>query len=240
MIDKQSPIPIYYQIQEHLRSMIENKELNPGEAIPSERELAEKYDISRMTVRQAITNLANEGLLVREKGKGSFVAEQKIEQPLMQLTSFSEDMRRRGIEPGTLVKEFQIVKASAKVSDELQLPEGEEIYQLNRLRLGDGEPMAYEILSLPKEKLPLISEEIVKGSFYNYIEKEMGLSIERAVQSFEPSLATELESEMLNIEVGSPVLLLRRTTYLSDGSPFEHVKSTYRGDRYKFVAEMKR
>lgn len=240
MINKSSPIPIYFQLEELLRMAVENGELIPGQLIPSERELAEKYDISRMTVRQAINNMVNQGLLVREKGKGTFVADKKIEQPLMTLTSFSEDMRSRGLVPGTEIREFEIASASMRESNELQIEEGEPIYRVSRVRLADAEPMAYEILFLPKSIFPEITEATISRSFYKYVEKELGMKIERARQTLEPALATDIESEFLNVKKGSPVLLMRRTSYLSNGRPFEYVKSVYRGDRYKFITEMKR
>lgn len=240
MINKESPIPIYYQLQEHLKTKIENGELKSGDPIPSEREMAEKYEISRMTVRQAVNNLVNEGLLTRSKGRGTFVADQKIEQPLMKLTGFSEDMKRRGIEPGSKLISFDVIKASKKVSKHLNINEGDSVYQISRLRLGDGDPMAYEVSYLPEKRITKIQEDNIRGSLYSFIEECLGLKIERAIQTLEPSFATALESDMLTIEKGSPVLLLERTTFLHDDVPIEYVKSIYRGDRYKFIAEMRR
>lgn len=240
MINKESPIPIYYQLQEHLKTKIENGELKSGDPIPSEREMAEKYEISRMTVRQAVNNLVNEGLLTRSKGRGTFVADQKIEQPLMKLTGFSEDMKRRGIEPGSKLISFDVIKASKKVSKHLNINEGDAVYQISRLRLGAGDPMAYEVSYLPEKRIPKIPKDNIRGSLYSFIEECLGLKIERAIQTLEPSFATALESDMLTIEKGSPVLLLERTTFLHDDVPIEYVKSIYRGDRYKFIAEMRR
>ncbi|TCT17567.1 GntR family transcriptional regulator [Melghiribacillus thermohalophilus] len=240
MINKESPIPIYYQLQEHLKTKIENGELKSGDPIPSEREMAEKYEISRMTVRQAVNNLVNEGLLTRSKGRGTFVADKKIEQPLMKLTGFSEDMKRRGIEPGSKLISFDVIKASKKVSKHLNINEGDSVYQISRLRLGDGDPMAYEVSYLPEKRITKIPEDNIRGSLYSFIEECLGLKIERAIQTLEPSFATALESDMLTIEKGSPVLLLERTTFLHDDVPIEYVKSIYRGDRYKFIAEMRR
>ncbi|MDQ0339335.1 GntR family transcriptional regulator [Caldalkalibacillus uzonensis] len=240
MIDKDSPIPIYYQLEELIRTQIENEALQPGDLIPSERELAEQYHISRMTVRQAITNLVNEGLLVRKKGKGTFVAERKIEQPLSKLRGFSEDMRSLGMVPETKLLEFKEVPAPIKVSRELHIKRGDLVYQISRLRLADGRPMACEVAYLSKQRIHGLTEETVKGSLYQYIEQELKLKIERAIQSLEPSVAFKQESQLLEIAEQAPVLLMRRTTYLSDGTPFEYVKSVYRGDRYKFVIEMYR
>lgn len=240
MINKDSPIPIYYQLEEYIRSVIEDGTLMPGDTVPSERELSEKYNISRMTIRQAITNLVNEGLLIRIKGKGTFVAETKIEQSLSKLTGFSEDMRLRGMVPSNEIKEFKVIPATSKESKELQINTGDQIYYISRLRLADGQPMAHEVLYLPFNKLPNLTKEKVRTSFYEYIENEVGLKIARARQTIEPSLSYEMESKLLGIEVKSPVLLMIRNSYLSDGTPLEYVRSVYRGDRYKFVTELTR
>jgi GntR family transcriptional regulator len=240
MIQKDSPIPIYYQLQEQLKEMIENEELDPGTPLPSEREMAEKYEISRMTVRQAVTNLVNEGLLTRSKGRGTFVAEEKIEQTLMKLTSFSEDMRARGIEPGSKLISFEEVQADANTAKHLSIPPDTHVFQISRLRFGDGEPMALEVSYLVKDRLPEDTVNHLENSLYDYIEQQLGLAIDRARQTIEPSFATSREAELLTIDEGSPVLLLERTTFLSDNTVIEYVKSVYRGDRYKFIADMKR
>src|SRR3954471_13942573 len=111
MINKNSPIPIYYQLEGYIKELIENGELQPGDVLPPEREYAEKYQISRMTVRQAFTQLVNEGYLYRLQGKGTFIAERKIEKPLQGITSFTEDMKARGLTPGSQLINFKIVPA---------------------------------------------------------------------------------------------------------------------------------
>lgn len=240
MINKHSPLPIYYQLEQGIKEMIEKGQLQPGEMIPSERELAETYDISRMTVRQAINNLVNDGYLVRKRGKGTFVAATKIEQPLKGLTSFSEDMRARGMVPGAEVLDFLIVPASTALSQLLDVREGADVYEIRRIRLADGLPMALETSYIPCSIVPNLTREIVSGSVYEFIEKNAGLSIRSAVQVLEASVARKMEAELLQIKEGAPVLLLQRRSYLDDGRPLEVVKSVYRGDRYKFTIEMER
>jgi GntR family transcriptional regulator len=240
MINKNSPLPIYYQLEQGIKEMIEKGQLKPGEMIPSERELAEAYNISRMTVRQAINNLVNDGYLVRKRGKGTFVAAMKIEQPLKGLTSFSEDMRARGMEPGTTVLDFNIVPASSLLAQLLDVREGADLYEIRRIRLADGLPMALETLYIPCTLVPDLTREIVSGSVYDFIEKELGLTIQSGVQVIEASVAHKMEAELLQIKEGAPVLLMQRRSYLNDGRPLEVVKSVYRGDRYKFTIEMER
>lgn len=240
MINKHSPLPIYYQLEQGIKEMIEKGQLQPGEMIPSEREWAETYEISRMTVRQAINNLVNDGYLVRKRGKGTFVATKKIEQPLKGLTSFSEDMRARGMVPGTKLLAFHTVPAPLSFAKQLGIDEGEEIYEIRRIRLADGLPMALETAYVPCSLVPGLTEQNVSGSIYEFIEKKLGLAIRSATQILEASVARKLEEELLQMKEGAPVLLIQRNSYLQNGQPLEIVKSVYRADRYKFMIEMER
>ncbi|CUA80415.1 GntR family transcriptional regulator [Anoxybacillus suryakundensis] len=240
MINKHSPLPIYYQLEQGIKEMIEKGQLQPGEMIPSEREWAETYEISRMTVRQAINNLVNDGYLVRKRGKGTFVATKKIEQPLKGLTSFSEDMRARGMVPGTKLLAFHTIPASLSFAKQLGIGEGEEIYEIRRIRLADGLPMALETAYVPYALVPGLTEQNVSGSIYEFIEKKLGLTIRSATQTLEASVARKLEAELLQMKEGAPVLLIQRNSYLQTGQPLEIVKSVYRADRYKFMIEMER
>lgn len=240
MINKHSPLPIYYQLEQGIKEMIEKGQLQPGEMIPSEREWAETYEISRMTVRQAINNLVNDGYLVRKRGKGTFVATKKIEQPLKGLTSFSEDMRARGMVPGTKLLAFHTVPAPLSFAKQLGIDEGEEIYEIRRIRLADGLPMALETAYVPCSLVPGLTEQNVSGSIYEFIENKLGLTIRSATQLLEASVARKLEAELLQIREGAPVLLIQRNSYLQTGQPLEIVKSVYRADRYKFMIEMER
>ncbi|GMB09163.1 GntR family transcriptional regulator [Thermolongibacillus altinsuensis] len=238
-IDKHSPIPIYYQIEEGIRELIEQKVWRAGDVIPSERELSEMYGISRMTVRQAINNLVNEGLLVRQRGKGTFVAEKKMEQALKGLTSFSEDMRARGMVPGTRLLSFSIVEAGKKVAEKLSIAMGAPVYEVKRIHLADGMPMALEVLYMSPQLVPNLSEEIVSRSVYEYIES-LGLQIASARQTLEAAIVRQSEQDWLELSDGAPVLLIERHTFLTDGRPLEYVKSVYRADRYKFVIDMEK
>jgi GntR family transcriptional regulator len=240
MINKNSPIPLYYQLEEHIKVLIEKGELQPGDALPAEREYAEKYQISRMTVRQAFTQLVNEGYLHRLQGKGTFVAERKIEQPLQGLTSFTEDMKARGLEPGSQLINFEIIPATSQVANQLSILEYGPVYEIKRIRLADGVPMALETNYISANLINGLTEQIVKQSLYAYIEGQLNLRIDSASQIIESSIASQYEAEFLKISKGAPVLLIQRNTYLQDGTPVEYVKSAYRADRYKFMIQMKR
>lgn len=238
MIIKDSHIPIYYQLEMVIKEII--KELKPGDPISSEREFSEKYGISRMTVRQAINNLVAEGVLVRQRGKGTFVAAQKVEQELSGLTSFSEDMYSRGLTPKTKILDFKTIPSPRIIASKLKIEEGDQVYEVSRLRIADDIPMALETSYLPKLLIKELQEETLHGSIYEYVEQTLHQKISHATQTIESTLSHKNESASLGIKEGAPVLLMERFSYLANGNPFEYVKSIYRGDRYKFIIDMKR
>lgn len=242
MINKNSPLPIYYQLEEEIRSLIQTEKLKAGELLPSEREYAERYNISRMTVRQAINNLAAEGLLYRQKGRGTFISEKKFEQDLQGLTSFSEDMRQRGLTPSNKLISFQVMEATKRVAETLQLTPDAEVYEIVRIRYANEAPVAVETIYTPKQLVGEMSAQDVEDSFYNYMETKLNHKIAYGDQTIESVLANEFEIENLNVHDGAPVLLMQRTSYLSDeqATPLEYVKSAYRADKYKFKLQMRR
>lgn len=240
MINKNSPVPLYYQLEEYIKELIEKGELTPGDTLPPEREYAEIYQISRMTVRQAFTQLVNEGYLYRIQGKGTFVAERKMEQSLQGLTSFTEDMKARGLVPGSQLIHFDMIPAPIGVAKQLLIPESAAIYEITRIRLADGVPMALETNFISGSLIKGLTEEIVNQSLYAYMEEQLHLSIYSSKQIIEASIASEEEAEFLQISQGAPVMLIQNITYLEDGTPVEFVKSVFRADRYKFMIRKKR
>ncbi|MBH0170988.1 MAG: GntR family transcriptional regulator [Bacillota bacterium] len=239
MIDKTSPMPLYFQIEEAIKQKIDKGEWESETMIPSEREFAENYEVSRMTVRQAINNLVNDGYLTRRKGKGTFVSAKKIEQKLLGLTSFTEDMKSRGYKPASRLISFQKTTAENRVAKALEIEEDQEIYEIKRVRLANDIPMAFETTYVPVDLLELNESHIKQGSLYSEVENA-GFVIDYATQSLEASISREAESEILEITKGAAVLLIKRQTYLTTGRPLELVQSVYRGDRYKFMIDMKR
>lgn len=240
MINKTSPIPIYSQLEQVVKELMKKKQLNPGDLIPSEREFAEKYQVSRMTVRQAINNLTSDGYLQRKRGKGTFVALKKFEQSLDYLTSFSEDMRSRGMEPGTKVLEFNKIEANEKIAQRLGIEEGSPIYEIKRLRLADHLPIAYQILYTSVDLIPGLTKEIAEQSIYQYVESEIGLRILSAQQDVEATVSKKPEAEALLIKVGDPVLYISRVGLAENEMPLEFTQSFYRADRYKFKVKINR
>ncbi|QDP39954.1 GntR family transcriptional regulator [Radiobacillus deserti] len=240
MINKQSPVPIYYQLEEQLKNQIESGILQPGDPIWSEREFTERYEISRMTVRQAINNLVHSGLLYRIKGKGTFVTEPKLEQKLTGLTSFTEDMQSRGLTPSSSIIGFSIVPASQNIATELQLKEHAPVYEIKRIRLADGKPMALEKTYLSANLVVGLTEKIVQESLYQYVEGALQLIIESGTQEIEASSASKEEGKLLQVPFNSPLLCMKRKSFLSDGKVLEIVQSSYRADRYKFMVRLDR
>lgn len=240
MINKNSPVPIYHQLEEYIKQQIENGFLKEEEVIPSEREFAERFQISRMTVRQAINNLVADGYLNRKKGRGTFVSKKKVEQELQGMTSFTEDMLSRGMKPSSKLLSFKIIQADKKTALDLKINENDPIYKIKRIRLADGAPMALETAYIPVNIVPGLTEENSNLSLYQYIEENLSLSISEATQEIEASIADVHTAEPLGIEEGEPILFIVRIAYLQDGTPFELVKSSFRADRYRFIATMKR
>ncbi|MFP7297279.1 GntR family transcriptional regulator [Neobacillus niacini] len=240
MINKNSPVPIYHQLEEYIKQQIENGVLAEESVIPSEREYAERFQISRMTVRQAINNLVSEGYLKRQKGRGTFVNMKKVEQELQGMTSFTEDMLSRGMNPSSSLLSFQIIPADKKTASSLNIGENDSVYKITRIRLADGAPMALETAFIPVEIVPGLTEENSNLSLYQYIEENLALTISEATQEIEASIADHVDAQALEIKLGDPILLIERISYLQDGIPFELVKSTFRADRYRFIHTMKR
>lgn len=238
-IDKRSPVPMYYQIMRQLLEKIQGGEFAVDSALPPERELAEMYRVSRMTVRQAIIELVNEGILVRRKGIGTFVTLPKLEQALSRLTSFTEDMAQRGMLAGSQVISFAEIVPEPAIRKTLALEGGTTAYECVRLRLADNEPMALETTTLPTWLcLGLSRQDLENQSLYRLLTERWGVRFDYATQSIEPACASPHEANLLHVPTGTPLLLMHRTTYNQDGRAIEHVKSLYRGDRYKFIIEL--
>jgi GntR family transcriptional regulator len=240
-LGKDAPIPLYYQIKARLLEAIEGGQLQPGDRVPSERELTARFSVSRMTARQALTELERQGYLFRLQGKGTFVATPKLDQPLASLTSFTEDMRRRGLEPGAHVLTAGQVTAERRVARALDVAEGTAVFKLERLRLAGGDPMALEASHIPVSLAPgLLDDGPVRGSLYQFLEGRYGIKLVRATQSLESVAASSYEGEILHVREGTPLLLLERISRDAADRPVEFVKSLYRGDRYRFTTELYR
>jgi len=237
--NKVSPVPLYVQIKEDILAQIRSGQLSPDSVVPSEWELAQKYDVSRMTSRAALTELTQEGYLYRVQGKGTFVARPKIEQRLTCLTGFTEDMRNRRMRPGSQVLRLELAPTPMLAAKVLQVAPGQPVVLLERLRMAEGEPMALETCYLHFDRAQeLLGEDFEDSSLYGFLTEKYDVIPTRAEQQMEAGLCSQRERELLGLEEGSPVLKNRRITFDQRGRPFEYTESVYRGDRYVFHAEL--
>jgi GntR family transcriptional regulator len=211
-----------------------------GGALPSERQLSADLGVSRLTVRAALDELVREGYLVRRRGSGTFVREPKIAQELT-MTSFSEDMRRRGMTPGSRTLALTTTMAGAYLGRCLHVSPSERVVVAKRLRLADGESMAIETLHVPEPLVPgLTAKDLEQGSFYELLADRYGITIVGGTQTIEPTVTNEEESSALGVPLHSPAFQFERTTRSDAGEIVEFVRSIYRGDRYRLVSELSR
>jgi GntR family transcriptional regulator len=235
--DPAAASPLYLQLVERLAAAIGCGRLKEGQALPPERELAEGLRVSRTTVRKALDELVARGLVASRHGSGNFVAGTRLEQPLARLSSFSEDMQARGRKPGFVWVERGVFPPSPEEAIALGLASGEQVARFVRVRLADDEPLALERAAIAARHLP--DPMAVDSSLYAAL-RARGLEPVRALQHLRAAAASPAEARHLQIPPGSPVMATVRHGYLADGRPVELTRSVYRGDRYDFVAEMRR
>ena len=240
MEKKASKPTIYAVIKEDLKSGIISGEYKISQALPSERVLCEKYNASRMTVRRAIDELQYEGYLYKIQGKGTFVSNVKVEQPLSTLSSFSEDMERLGYKPGSKILAVKNIRADEKVSEKLHLAKGDPVFLLQRLRIADGQNMSIETTYLnPKIVDGIEMEDPDNFSLYTYLRHTLNVTLVKAIQTIQSTLITGRNAALLNVPDNMLGLRIERQTFTSQDVPVEFVESLYRGDLYKFVIEMR-
>jgi GntR family transcriptional regulator len=243
IIDPDDSLPRYYQLANILRERISEGKFEAHQPIPSERQLEAIYSVSRPTIRQAIDLLVRQGFLYREHGRGTFVSPQKLQKGIAELTSFSEDMKQRGLVPGQKILGIGYVQAPEKVRVHLELPEaGGQVLCIERLRLGDGVPIGLQTSYYVLPDGGTISREDLEefGSVYLLLQEKFHLIPTEADETLEVTLATPQEAALLQIKAGSPLLLSERTTYSQYRRVFEFVKILYRGDRYRYLAKLTR
>ncbi|SFQ51326.1 GntR family transcriptional regulator [Amycolatopsis arida] len=233
----EGPTPKHAQLREILRRTVES-ELPPGAAIPSERELAERYGVSRLTVRSAIGKLVEEGLLTRVRGKGTFTANRRMELQLY-LMSFTDDMRRRGLVPTTEVLGTTTEVPPTPNRTALGLAEGERAYRLRRLRRADGVPLAVERGWYHAGRVPGLFDLDLTASLYTQLATRYGIRFDDARQTVWAESADRETARLLGIRTGGPLLVFRRVSRVR-GAPVEDMTSWYRGDHYQVTMQLDR
>ncbi|MFP5417362.1 MAG: GntR family transcriptional regulator [Actinomycetes bacterium] len=231
-VKRRTPTPVYSQIYDVLRARI-GTELGYDEPLPSEREIAETFKVARMTARKTIDQLVREGLVYRVPGRGAYVARPRLVLPLA-LRSFTDDIRDRGMRPGSRVLSTETVPADARVADRLGVPAGSAVHRLRRLRLADDEPIAIETTHLAATRADDLFSHDLSQSLYQTLESAYGLVIDGGTQTISAVLLTADDAEMLGVSRGSPALCFERTTTAA-GQPLEYTTSIYRADRYQLT-----
>lgn len=233
-LDGSSALPLYQQLQRALREAIETRLIGPDDALPPERDIAEDFHISRITVRKAIDGLVSEGLLVRRQGAGTFVCA-RVEKNFSKLTSFSEDMQARGRTP----RSVWVRKAEGSVTPEealtLRSSPGTPVYRFHRIRYADDAPMCIEYATILASCLP--SLDAVESSLYEALERSGNRPV-RALQRLRAVLFSAEQAKLLQIRERDAGLLVERVGFLKDGRAVEFTQSYFRGDIYDFVAEL--
>jgi GntR family transcriptional regulator len=242
MINHQSNIPYYVQLIEDLRGLIRSGTWAPGSRIPGEMELCHDAGVSRTVVRQALRELELAGLIVRRKGKGTFVAQPKIGESLVQkLTGSYQDMAERGLRASTQVIHHQVVSCDARVAGFLRITPGTQVIDINRLRSVEGSPLQLVNTYIPFHLCPRLAEvDLTNRSLYAFLEQECGLWLSRGRRYIEAVAAGEAEAKLLEIERGAPLISLDSISYLEDGTPVEYYHALHRGDRSRFEVELLR
>jgi len=242
MLRENEVLPLYYQLTGIIKREIKTGSLKSGDKLPSEKELCEKYKISRTTVRQALLSLVNEGLLYRKQGKGTFVARPKLPRGIVEVYSFSRDMKNLGLTPSSRVLEQKIIPATEDLARNLSLRVREDkVIKLTRVRLANNEPLLIETTYIPYNLAPsLIKEDMEHNSLYSILNEKYQLSFSHAIETYEAISIGKKEAKLLKCKPFSPGFFIERTTYLEDGTPVELTDSIVRADRCKFVAVLGR
>ena len=230
--------PLYLQLKRWIEAAVARGAIKPGDALPSERDLASKVDVSRVTVRKAVQYLVQDGVLVQRHGSGTFVAPQpsRVEQSLGQLTSFAEDMARRGLPVRSTFLDRGIYDPSPEETMALGLSPGEKVARIARLRISGDIPLAIERASIAATVLP--DPAVVKDSLYAQLERTGSRPV-RAIQRIRAANLSEADAKLLEISAGAAALHIERVGYLASGRVVEFTRSVYRGDTYDFVAELR-
>jgi GntR family transcriptional regulator len=234
MLTKESRIPLHMQMADEIRAQIRRRELLPNDRLPSERELCERYNISRITVRKALGTLGQEGLIHSTIGKGNFVAQTAFNEELQPLSSFTQDMARRGMQASSITLSQAIIPADDSLSEKLGIPRGAEVVRLHRLRLADGLPIAIQLTHLPHHLCPnLLDFNFSDRSLYDILQNEYKLVLARSGTEIMAALAHAEEANLLKLKQPAAVLISEQTTYLENRVVIEMTRSIFNADRYK-------
>ncbi len=237
-INKDVPIPYYYQIAQRLRELIDGAAGSSDIALPSEAELCATFDVTRGTARHALELLEREGLIYREKGRGSFVRRRRVQVELTKLVSTTEDMLARGWTPSTRLLHIAAVSSTAHAQRRLGLTDGQPVWEIVRLRLANGEPISLQTGYVPVSRTPALDSFDLTRSLYYILKNHYNIELRSAEQTIRARGATADEAALLEIAEHDPVFEVIRTSYDQNQTPAEHLDSVWRGDRYDFQVRL--
>lgn len=219
MLDQTDATPLYAQLMEELENNIKNGVYKPGERLMTENEMAKEYGVSLITVRKALGFLMEKGLVVRKRGKGTFVTKTKLSRNMKKLQSFSEMCRQLGVEPGAKMLENCLIQADAKVAARLGIQEGSQVVCISRLRFADGEPVAVEKNYFPVKFAFLLDYSFDDNSLIDFLREKSGIEISGSEKLIELCKATEEEAKLLDVEKGENLLFVKSTAFDSNDEP---------------------
>lgn len=239
-LNPHSKIPLYQQLYEILRDRIARRELAPGDMLPPEIQLMAQYGAGRVTVRQALDMLVQDGLIYRERARGTFVAYPSVEQNLVRIVSFTQDMQQRGLTASTRILASELTPAMAELAEQLQLEPGAELARLERLRLADGEPMSVEESFLAHRFCPNILQRHDYATYplRDALASDYNVRLVRARQTIRAVAANAALARVLAVPQRSPLLHIERVSYSQDNAPIEFLRIWYRADRYSLFNEL--
>jgi len=240
---KETQIPLYYQLETSLRERLLSGELAEGDLFPTEQAIGQQYGVSRMTVRQALSSLVNDGLITRYPGRGTFVTRKEPEKAVLKSVGALEDaiLRGFGYAYDTKLNQFGAVRLRKAIAEKLQVEQGTEALKIERIRLFEGEPIAFISNFIPMDiGRQLTREDVLNRPVLKTLEERLGINLDKADQIIEAILADTLVAKHLKVRVGSPILQMTRITYEKSGRPVNYALVLFRADKYAFQVRLKR
>ena len=229
-------VPAYIRIHDAIKKEIDRGVWEIGQRLPSERDLADDYEVSRMTLRQAITLLVEEGILERRVGSGTYVASHRVQEKMRGTTSFTEIVRSQGKTPSSQLISYQRKLANETEIQQLQLKATDTVVRMERVRFADNIPLVFEVASIPEKLIQSFNQEDITEHFFQTL-TDNGYEIGKSQQTIYAKNASERVANYLKVPKNHAVLALTQVSYFTDGRPFEYVHSQYVGDRFEFYLE---
>lgn len=226
--------PMYIKIHNQIKQDIEKHVYRVGDRIPAERQLAEHFGVSRMTLRQAIRTLEEEGILERRLGSGTYVANQKVQEKMSGIMSFTEITRANGQTPSSKLISYKITKPSLSEKERLKINQDTDVLRMERIRYADLVPIVHEVVTIPNHIVKNFTKEYISTHLYDTLEEKGGYKIGRVTEFISAAVCNENDARLLKARKGEALLTRRQVTELADGTPFEYTRASYVAERFEF------